>query len=95
MIETYFTDKAMLRCSLGNGSSGKPIHADPVEMVCRKQQHIRIVRDREGQEVTSTTEVWTRANVGYDDLVDERPILAIAEGKGLTGERDYWKLFLG
>lgn len=95
MIETYFTDTATLKCSLGNGPSGKPVYADPVEIACRKQQHIRIVRDRSGQEVTSTTEIWVRTDVGYDDLVDERPILAIAEGKTLTGERDYWKLYLG
>ena len=95
MIETYFTDTVKLRRSLGLGPSAKPVYEDPVSAWCRKQDHIKIVRDRTGQEVTSSTEVWIRHEVGYDDLVDDRPILAIAEGKTLTGERDYWKLFLG
>jgi len=95
VIETNFTDKATWKRSSGNGPSGKPIYAEPVEIICRKQQRIRIVRNREGQEVVSTTEVWVRTIVGYDDLIDDRPILAIAEGKALTGETDFWKLCLG
>lgn len=96
MIESYFTDTAQLKRSLGIGASGKPSgFAEAVSMLCRKQDHIRIVRDRSGQQVTSSTEVWTRTEIGYDDLVDDRPVLAISEGKGLTGERDYWKLYLG
>jgi hypothetical protein len=91
---TYFTQTCSHEAQTGTGGDARPTYAAPATLACFRIDRNQLVRDRTGAQVVSTTEIRTGVQIGLDDQIDGRTVIATGVGRGLFGAVDFYKAYL-
>lgn len=84
MIEDYFTDKKVWRHITGTDDYNQSTYADKT-IDCKFNEKVKLVRDKNGNQVVSQATVFCKDAVRIDDLIDNRVVLAVLTLDGLDG----------
>lgn len=93
MIGNYLNQVAQWKRKTHDNKYGEPVYADPVTIKIRWEGRRRLVRDKQGKEVVSESEVICVEDVQPDDVLvyggREWPVITVSEVPGLNGELDH------
>ncbi len=89
MITCYLNQTATWKRKTGNNEYGEPEFAASVDISVRWEGRRRLVRDRQGKEVISESEVFCVENIQPDDILTyggrDWPVIAVSEIPDLSG----------
>lgn len=88
MISDYFNSKVIWKQSNGVNIYNEPTYAEN-EIEVYKEEKIRLTKNTNGIEVTSTATLYVTDKPNYDDMLDGRPILTINSLNSLDGVYGY------
>jgi hypothetical protein len=60
----------------------------------RKETGFKLVRDAQGQEITSSAVVFTKSPVSNNDLIDGRRVISSESMIGLDGATQWYEVYL-
>lgn len=94
MHSAYFKRTCSWTRCAGRGADAKPTFAAAVVLPCFRIDKMQLVRDRTGAQVVSSTEIRCGTQIGLDDKIDGRTVVAVGVGRGLFGAVDFYKAYL-
>jgi hypothetical protein len=94
MIEDYCNQTAVWKHVIDSNAYNEPVYGAPVSIKCRKEQKIRLVRNKNGEQVVSDTRLYTTFPVQIDDLIDERVVISVIEMSDLEGQAEGYEVVL-
>lgn len=107
-MEDYCNQTVIWKHITGSNEYSESVYADPLTIKCRKEQKIRLVRNKTGEQVTSDTRLYIpyplrdaegwKLIAGYsievDDLLDGRVVISILEQTDLDGKVEGYEVML-
>ena len=98
MISEYCNQTVSHKAKTGVNDYNEPTYAEAVNIKARVEYAHKMTRDRYGQEVTSTTQVYTETAVGLDDVLTidniDRPAIMVKKTPDLDGNICFYEVML-
>jgi hypothetical protein len=94
MMADYCNQSAVWKKAVGPNEYAETIYADPVGIPCRKEIKLRLVRDKNGNQVVSDTRLFTPEQIQVDDLIDDRVVISAQPSIDLDGNTDGYEVSL-
>ncbi|KRQ86051.1 hypothetical protein ABG79_02183 [Caloramator mitchellensis] len=69
-MKEYFNQKVKWYKKTGNNAYGQPIYAPAVEIPCRYEERMKLIRDKQGKESVSQGTFYLIEKVGLDDKLE-------------------------
>lgn len=86
MISDYCKQSALWKHITGHDKYTQPVYAAQISIKVRKEEKIRLVRDKKGVQVMSNTTYFTSSAIIVDDLLDGYTVIAVNPMTGLDGQ---------
>lgn len=93
MLEDYCNQKAIWKSKTGVNDCNESTYEEK-EIDCRKEEKIKLVRDKTGKEVVSNTTVYTPEPICVDDMVDGRIVIGVGTMTDLDGVIEGYEVYL-
>lgn len=94
MLEDYCNQTATWKHVIGTDGYTQAIYDSEVEIACRIEDKIKLVRDKTGTQVVSSTTIYTPSLIKLDDIVNGRVVIAVQNLTGLDGEIEGYTVYL-
>lgn len=92
MLEDYCTQSGEWKHKTGIDDYNQPSY-DTKTIACRILDQEKLVRNKQGEQVLSTSTVFTQENVQLDDLINGRAVIGRKNLDLLDGS-DGWEVYL-
>lgn len=92
MLEDYCTQSGEWKHKTGIDDYNQPSY-DTKTIACRILDQEKLVRNKQGEQVLSTSTVFTQENVQLDDLINGRAVIGRKSLDLLDGS-DGWEVYL-
>lgn len=93
MISDYCNQSAIWKHITGHDKYTQPIYSQ-TNILVRKEQKTRLVRNKSGVQVISNTTLFTNVTVKVDDLIDDMVVIAVSDMAGLNGSIEGYEVML-
>lgn len=98
MIEDYLNQSALWYHKTGQDAYGKHIYAEPIDIHCRFEGGMKLIKDKTGKDAVSQGTFYTKELIGLDDKLEYGGktyyVLNFADTVGLEGEFIYRKVWV-
>lgn len=94
MMEDYCPDSVVWKHIVNSNAYNEPEYAEPMTIKCRKEQKVRLVRNKNGEQVVSDTRLYTVSPIEIDDLIDDRVVISVLTLKDLDGSIEGYEVML-
>ena len=92
MLEDYCTQSGEWKHKTGIDDYNQPSY-DTKTIDCRILDQEKLVRNKQGEQILSTSTVFTQENVQLDDLINGRTVIG-RKSLDLLDETDGWEVYL-
>ena len=93
-LKKYLNQKATFEAKSGVDRYGNQSYANPVAISVRREGKIRMVRNIRGEEVTSTSTIFTATQVLPLDKLDGNEVINVSEMVNREGMVIGWECYL-
>lgn len=93
MIKTYMNQSLTWKHVTGNNGYNEPSYATST-IKGRIEQGHKLIRNKQGQETVATARVFTMSAVEVNDKIDDRLVISVESAVGLSGNIEYYTVFL-
>lgn len=69
-MKEYFNQNVKWYRKTGNNAYGQPVYAPAVEIKCRYEERMKLIRDKQGKESVSQGVFYLKEKVGLDDKLE-------------------------
>ena len=70
MINAYLTDKAILYRSNGVDRWGEPLPDTEINIACRINEEMRLIKDIKGEDVYATSVIMQNRAISHEDFIE-------------------------
>lgn len=78
MLDKYLNQTVTLKSVTATSEYGQPTRTTS-SIKARKEQKQRLIRDKYGKEVISSTTVFLKECVSVDDMIDDMPVIDVRD----------------
>lgn len=93
-LKKYLNQKASLEAKSGVDRYGNQAYAEPVAIAVRREGNIKMVRNVNGEQITSMTTVFTATQINPLDKIDGHEVINVSEMVNREGEVIGWECYL-
>lgn len=93
MLRKYLKQKVSWSKTIGFTDTNNPIPSDKKTIPARVEKKIKLVKDKHGSEVVSTTTIWVVDAVSVDDLIDDKQVIAVQDMVKRNGTIEGFEVF--
>lgn len=93
-FKLYLNQTINLETQKAPDKYGNAAYSEPQQIPARKEGHTRLVRSANGETVTSTTTVWTLAQVLPLDKIDGEIVINTMQMVDKAGNIIGWEIYL-
>lgn len=97
-MEHLLNQSAILRLKIGKTGYGTLTHDEGTQVDIRWQDSIKIIKNKDGEEVTSTAFIWALTPMRIDDILvykeKDWPIKQVEEVPDYDGNIHHWEVYL-
>jgi len=94
MIEDYCNQSVVWKHLTDSNEYSEPVYAEPITIKCRKEQKIKLIRNKFGKEVVSDTKITTTSPVQVDDLLDNITVISVLSLVDFDGKVEGYEVMI-
>lgn len=94
MIKDYCNQTGVWKQLTTTDEYGNNSYAVPETISCRIEQKTRLMRTKDGKEVSSDTKVITPSPIKIDDLFNDRVVISVTNMTDLDGNIQGYEVYL-